>query len=148
MFSLIVKHWWRVTANNTQPPIVVMKWLDVSIAPILFSENIFLRKYRIIIPVCVAAHKVWDFFPCFTLVWHVNIETCFCLKARVCPEADKVARFPPSHKYGCPLSFRLRLLWLSHSRYVFCCCFFLPQFQFLYVASCLCVAEGAQAFVY
>lgn len=45
--------------------------------------------------------------------------------------------------------FWAKLLWLFHSRYAFFfVCFFLPQFQFLYVASCLCVTEEAQAFVF
>lgn len=55
----------------------------------------------------------------YSLVWNVNIETCFFLQAPVCPQADEVAQFHPLHKYGSLLCFGLRLLWLLHSRYVF-----------------------------
>lgn len=101
-------------------------------------KNSFQNRGKKNITVYVAVHEAWDFL--------VNMDTCFCLKAPACPQADEVEQFPPSHKYGYLLCFRLRLLCLFHSRYAFFF-FFPPRSQFLYVASCHCVAEVAQAFV-
>lgn len=119
MFSFNGKHWWQVGLDNTQPPIVLMKWLDrmAFCSPALspMSPSCSLRK--ILWPVYVAAR---GFLFCLLTD---NIETYFCLKTPVCPKADEVAHFPPSHRNGCLLCFRLKLLWLFHSRYrffVFC----------------------------
>lgn len=79
-------------------------------------KNSFQNRGKKNITVHVAVHEAWDFL--------VNMDTCFCLKAPACPQADEVEQFPPSHKYGYLLCFRLRLLCLFHSRYAFF--FFFP----------------------
>lgn len=94
---------------------ILLSYFFYDAPPSSLCETIFFR--RIISPVHVAVQGAWDFVFVCSLVWHVNAETCFCLKGSVCPKADKVAQFPPSLKYGCLLCFRLRLLWPLHSRY-------------------------------
>lgn len=111
----------------------------------ILTEYIFLRK--IILSVYVAAHETWDLF-CLLSGLTCKYRNLLLSKSPCAHRQTRWHSSSPSHKYGCLLCSGLRLLCPLHSRYALLVFFFfLPQFQFLYVASCLCVAEAAHAFV-
>lgn len=108
------------------------------LSPSSLSKNIFLRK--IVLAVYVAAHEA------------LELLTGFICKHRK-PAFLSTSLWLPTGSWGGTIP-SFTQIWLSFVLWVkaivavsFKVCFFLPWFQFLYVASCLCVAEAAQAFV-